>query len=115
MCNMVWAGRRDHLIGDTPPRQDMPASASMFGKVFFGIPSTVDSASPRALLILPPPPSDDLHTKEPLKVYAISLGRPIAEIPRMIYCLLRSMKSKLMAEEAFVMFFPVTLEINGGS
>ena len=35
-------------------------------RFFFGTPFTVDSASPRALLILSPPPSDDLHPKEPL-------------------------------------------------
>ena len=23
-CNMIWAGRRDHLVGDTIPLQDMP-------------------------------------------------------------------------------------------
>ena len=60
--------------------------------------------------MLVPPSSDHLHPKEPLKVYDISLGRPIADIPRMIYCLLRSMKSKLMVDEAFVIFFLLHLK-----
>ena len=93
----------------------MPASASMFGKVFVWNPFHGRFSIPKSFVDSLSPPSDDLHPKEPLKVYAITLARPIAEIPRMIYCLLRSMKIKLMVEEAFVMFFPVTLEINGGS
>ena len=27
-CNMIWAGRRDHLVGDTTPLQDMPSSSA---------------------------------------------------------------------------------------
>ena len=26
--NMIWAGRRDHLVGDTTPLQDMPLSSA---------------------------------------------------------------------------------------
>ena len=25
-CNMIWAGRRDHLVGGTTPLQDIPSS-----------------------------------------------------------------------------------------
>ena len=25
-CNMIWAGRRDNLVGDTTPLQGMPSS-----------------------------------------------------------------------------------------
>ena len=32
-----------------------------------------------------------------------------------MYCLLRKMKRKMMVAEAFVLFFPVTSELNGGS
>ena len=28
LCNMIWAGRRDHLVGDTTPLQDMPSSSA---------------------------------------------------------------------------------------
>ena len=27
-CNMIWAGRRDHLLGDTTPLQGMPSSSA---------------------------------------------------------------------------------------
>ena len=27
-CNMIWAGRRDHLVGDTTPLQGMPSSSA---------------------------------------------------------------------------------------
>ena len=27
-CNMIWAGRRDHLVGDTTPLQDMTSSSA---------------------------------------------------------------------------------------
>ena len=27
-CNMIWAGRRDHLVGDTTPLQDIPSSSA---------------------------------------------------------------------------------------
>ena len=33
----------------------------------------------------------------------------------MMFGLLRKMKRKMMVAESFVLFFPVTLEINGGS
>ena len=33
----------------------------------------------------------------------------------MMFGLLRKMKKKMMVAEAFFLFFPVTLEINGGS
>ena len=33
----------------------------------------------------------------------------------MVYCLLSNMKRKMMVAEAFVLFFPVTPELNGGS
>ena len=85
-------------------RSAMPVSASMFGKVFWN-PFHSTFSTPKSFVDSPPPPSDDLHPKDPLKVYAIPLGRPIADIPRMIYCLLRSMKSKLMVDEAFAMIF----------
>ena len=33
----------------------------------------------------------------------------------MIFCLLTKMKSKMMGSDAFVLFFPVAPELNGGS
>ena len=27
-CNMIWAGRRDHMVGDTTPLQGMPSSSA---------------------------------------------------------------------------------------
>ena len=27
-CNMIWAGRRDHLVGYMTPLQDMPSSSA---------------------------------------------------------------------------------------
>ena len=33
----------------------------------------------------------------------------------MMYCLMSKMKRKMMIAEAFVLFFPVSPELNGGS
>ena len=91
----------------------MPAYASILVNVFPRIPAKVGSAFPRALLILPPP-SHEFHPKEPLEVDTVPFECSIAGITRMVFSFMRNMKSKMMVAEAFVLFFTVTLEINGG-
>ena len=73
----------------------------------FRIPkSFVDSLSP---------PYYELHIKEPLAVDTVPLGRCIAGVARIMIGLLRKAKKKIMVAETFVLFSPVTPEINGGS
>ena len=92
----------------------IPVYASIFA-IFLKIPAKVDSEFPRALLINPPPPSYELHSIDPLKVGSVPFECCIAGLTRMVLVLLKNMKRKIMVAEAFVFFFPVTLEINGGS
>ena len=82
--------------------------------MFFKIPAKIYSAFPRALLI-PTPPSYELHAEYPLEVDTVPFGRYITGFTRMMYGFLRKMKRKMMVKEAFVLFFPVTLELNGES
>ena len=91
----------------------MPAYTLIFVNVFSRIPAKVDSALPRALLILSHP-SYGLHPKDPLEVDTVSFGCCIAGFTIMMFGFLRKMTRKMMVVEAFVLFFNVTLELNGG-
>ena len=55
-----------------------------------------------------------MHPKDPLEVDTVPFGRCIAGVTTMMYCLLRKTKRKMMVVEAFVLFFPVEPELNGG-
>ena len=49
-CNMIWAVRRDHLVGDTTPLQDMPSSLAEEKRELLewsSIPRPVGSATPQ--------------------------------------------------------------------
>ena len=50
-----------------------------------------------------------------MKVNRVTFECIVARVTRMMFSFLRKMKRKMMVAEAFVLFFPVTLEINGGS
>ena len=84
---------------------------------FFRIPAQVDSEFPRALLILlsPPHPSYELHPEDPLEVDNVPFEFCIAGFTRILFGSMRKMKREMMVVEAFVLFFPVTIELNGGS
>ena len=56
-----------------------------------------------------------MHPEDPLEVDTAPFGCCISGVIRRIFGLLRKMKSKMMVAEAFVLFFPVALELNGGS
>ena len=62
----------------------------------------------------PPPPYYELHTEDPLEVDTVPFGFFIEGVTTMMFGLMRKIKSKMMVAEAFVLFFPVTLELNGG-
>ena len=79
------------------------------------IPAKLDSAFPRALMVISAPPSYELHPKDPLEFYTVTFGHFIAGVTRMIFGLLSKMKRKMIVVEAFVLFFSVTPELNGGS
>ena len=79
------------------------------------IPAKVDSKYPRALLILSPNPPMKLHPQYPLEGYTVLFGCCISGVTRMVSGLVRNMKRKIMVAENFVLFFPVTLELNVGS
>ena len=91
----------------------MPACASIFVNVFFRISAKVFSAFPKYLLT--PPPSYEMHPKDPFEVDTVPFEFCIAGVNRMMSGLLRKMKKKRMAADAFVLFFPVGPEFNGGS
>ena len=80
----------------------------------FRIHAKVDSELPRALLILSPPYYEP-HTEDPLEVDNVQFECFIAGLTRMMLGLLMKTKRKVMVDEAFVLFSPVTLELNGGS
>ena len=60
-------------------------------------------------------PSYALHTEEPLEVDTLPFGRCIVGGTRRMFGLLRKTKRKMMVADAFVLFSPVTTELNGGS
>ena len=62
-----------------------------------------------------PPPTYKLHTKDPREFDAVTLGRLIAEFPRVMFALLRNMKRKLVVGVAFVLFVPTAIARDGGS
>ena len=45
----------------------------------------------------------------------VPFGCCIVGVTRMMFGFLRKIKWKMMVAEAFVLFFPVILELNGGS
>ena len=92
----------------------MPACDSIFVKVVF-IPAKEYIASPRYLWVLSPPPSHKLHPEDSLEVDAVPLGHLIVELPRMVFSLLRNMKSKLMVGVVFVLFVITTISHYGVS
>ena len=55
-----------------------------------------------------------MHPKDPLEVDTVSFGCCIAGVTRMMFGLMRKIKRKIMVDEAFVLYFPVTSELNGG-
>ena len=62
-----------------------------------------------------PPPSYDLHPKDPLEVDTVTFGCCIAGVTIIMFGFLKNIQSKIMVVEAFVLFFPVASELNGGS
>ena len=56
-----------------------------------------------------------MYPEDPLELDTVAFGRCIAGVARMMFGLLRKMKSKMMVAEEFFMFSPVTLELNSGS
>ena len=66
-------------------------------------------------MVISAPPSYELHPKDPLEFDTVTFGHFIAGVTRMIFGLLSKMKRKMIVVEAFVLFFSVTPELNGGS
>ena len=56
-----------------------------------------------------------MHPNDSLEVDTVPFEFYIVGLTRMMFGLLRNMKREIMVAEAFVLFFPVALEINGGS
>ena len=63
----------------------------------------------------PPPPTYKFHPEDPLEVDDVPLRILMAEFPRMIFALIRNMKSKFMVGLLFSMFVTNTILYNGGS
>ena len=106
---------------EEPPKWSNLSSAvlpclnvTQFLQIFFRIYAKVDSSLPRALFII----SSTLlsaASKDPLEVDTAQFGRCIAGVTRMMFGFMRKTKRKMVVVEAFVMFFPVTIELNGVS
>ena len=56
-----------------------------------------------------------LNYEDRLEVDTIQFECGMAALARMMFGLLRMMKREMMVAEAFALFFPVTLQFNGGS
>ena len=83
--------------------------------MFFSNPCQGRFRIPKSSVDSLPPPSYDLQPKYPLEIDTVTFVICIARVIRMMYCLLSNTKRKMMVAEAFVLFFPVTPELNGGS
>ena len=59
------------------------------------------------------PPTNNLHTEEPLKVDPIPLESLISDVPRMILGLIRNIKRKFMAGVTFLIFILTTSACDG--
>ena len=70
---------------------------------------------PKGFVDYLPPPSYELHPKDALEVGTVPFGRCVAGFTRMMYFFLRKNKMKMMVSRAFVLLFPGTTELNGGS
>ena len=95
-------------------RSSMPAYASIF--IFFFLnPCQGRFVTPKSFVDPPPLPSYAIHTKNSLEDDTVPFGCCILGVTRMMFGFLKKMKRKMMFVEAFVLFPPVTLELNGGS
>ena len=61
------------------------------------------------------PDSSSAAASSTLEVDRVPYECSVVGLSRMMFDLLRKMKREMMVAEAFVLFFPVTIEINGGS
>ena len=95
-------------------RSAMPVYASIFVNVSPQIPEKYIQ-HPQELCWFSPLLYHKLYPKDPLEVDNVPFGLCIAGVTRMMFVFLRKTKRKMVVAEEFVLFFPFTPEINGGS
>ena len=83
--------------------------------MFFSNPCQGRFIIPKRFVDSLPTPSYELNPEYPLEVDTVPFGCCISGVNIMIFGLPRKTKRKMMVFEGFVLFFPVILELNGGS